>query len=921
MGREPGAIETALAMALWNEHCSYRSSRIHLKTLQFPTSKKVSAAGENAGVVDLGRGEAAAFKMESHNHPSHIMPYHGAATGVGGILRDIFAMGARPVALADYLCFGPPGMPEGRARVDGVVRGIGGYGNCIGVPTITGHTEFAACYEGNILVNAMALGLLKSGSAISSKAEGPGNQPGNYVVYGGAATGRDGILGASMASASFGHSPSKGQNPSNRQPPRSGESPSKKPARKNLSASPLPKGGASGNPASEEASARPAVQIGDPFFGKQLMEASLEAMEAGLIAACQDMGAAGLSCSSFEMASKGGRGFRLHLDRTPLRDPSMSPEEILLSESQERMLFICRPADWEPLKKIFSRRDLELEILGKILPEKDMELFWRGRRILKADPSLFTDQAPVERRPLRRPKPAPRTLPQNFRQKAALRDQGGGGHKKNLLNILGSAEGRSRSFIYRQYDQRVGANTVWDSSRPIGVLRLPESQRELAFALGGRNHIMEADVEQGALDAALRPALQLSLRGFSPWAVTDCLNFGSPEKPSVMGEFALCVESLSKACAALDAPVISGNVSFYNESAGRGISPSPAVAMIGLKEKPLPLAPPGFARRGERVWLLCSHQFWLPCFDGRPRGACLDGRPSGRSRTAAEAQAFSESQPRGAGLLGRPSGRSRTAAEAQAFSESQPRSACLDGRPSGRSRTAAEAQAFSESQPRGAGLLGRPSGRSRTAAEAQAFSESQPRGAGLLGRPSGRSRTAAEAQAFSESQPRGAGLLGRPSGRSRTAAEAQAFSESQPRSAGLLGRPSGRCFGALSPKLCRLFFDSLRALSGGLSAARAVGKFGLPFALAQMVLEKGAGFRLDPKFPLPLWEERLYEAIVCLPPSKEKGFRQKAERLGLEAVFLGETTETSDLVLRESRMSFQEMSREYYSPWEKDLSL
>lgn len=812
MGREPGAIETALAMALWNEHCSYRSSRIHLKKLQFPTSKKVSSAGENAGVVDLGRGEAAAFKMESHNHPSHIAPYHGAATGAGGILRDIFAMGARPLALADYLCFGSAGSPGGRARADGVVRGIGGYGNCMGIPTITGHTEFADCYEGNILVNAMALGLLKSGSAISSKAEGSGNCPGNYVVYGGAATGRDGILGASMASASFGPSPSNGKTLSKR------ESSRKKPSA-GLEALP-PEKGFSEKPASEEASARPTVQIGDPFFGKQLMEASLEAMEAGLVAACQDMGAAGLSCSSFEMASKGGRGFRLHLDRTPLRDPSMTPEEILLSESQERMLFVCRPANWRPLKKIFDRRGLELEILGEILSQKEMELFWRGRRILKTDPSLFTERAPVERRPERRPKPAPRTLPQNFHQKGflkgSLKDQAsGGGHKSILLNILGSAEGRSRSFIYRQYDQRVGACSVWDSSRPIGVLRLPESKRGLAFALGGRNHIMEADVEQGALDAALYPALQLSLRGFSPWAATDCLNFGSPENPSVMGDFALCVESLAKACAAIDTPVISGNVSFYNERAGRAISPSPAVGMIGLKEKPLPLPPPGFARGGERVWLLCSHQLWLP-------GA------------------------------------------ARRFLPPEPK----------------------EPSSRAGGSQGR-RGRQRQTGYAAAS-------------PGG-----SQAKAPS---PGGSG------GRPRAGRGAP-----RPQSAALKQSP---CFGALSAPLCRQFFDSLRALSmqAKLSAARAVGKFGLPFALARMVLEKGAGFRLDPKFPLPLWEERLYEAIVCLPPSEEGNFRQKAEELGLEAVFLG-GTEGSDLILGESQISLREMSAKYYAPWEKDLSL
>ena len=756
LGREPGAIETALAMALWNEHCSYRSSRAHLKKFQFPTGKKISSIGENAGVVDLGEGEAAAFKMESHNHPSHIVPYHGAATGAGGILRDIFAMGARPLALADYLCFGPPESEGGRSRVDGVVRGIGGYGNCMGIPTITGRTAFARCYKDNILVNAMAIGLLKYGAgkkaaprAMSAKAQGPGN----YVVYAGAATGRDGILGASMASASFGAE-------------------------------------------SAEGGARPAVQIGDPFFGKQLMEACLEAMGKGLVLACQDMGAAGLSCSSFEMASKGKLGFRLHLDRTPLRDPSMGPEEILLSESQERMLFVCAPSNWEPLKKIFERQGLEIAVLGEVLRQKEMELFWKGRLLSKIDPSLFTEKAPLERRPFQRPEPAPRAPRESFYPRELFQKSGSKKRvlkkplsaKKLLLNILGSPEGRSRAFIYRQYDQRVGANTLRDASYPIGALRLPESGRELAFALGCRQRLMETDVEQGAKDAVFYPALQLSLRGFTPWAVTDCLNFGNPEKPEIMGEFVLSVESLAAAARALDAPVISGNVSFYNETGGRSITPTPAAAVIGLKESPSPLPPAGFARRGERVWLLCSHQFWLP-------GAAREFLPP-----------------------------------------------CLTD-----------------------------SSRLEEGPAAQ------------------------KAAAYG--------------GGSRSPA-----------------------FGALQEPLVRLFLDSLRELSGqtAFSAARAVGKFGLPRALARMVLEKGIGFRLDPQFPLPLWEERLYEAVVSVPASEEGRLKRRLSALGVEAVFLGETAaEGSDLILEggeaplsgKSRISFSEMSEKYHAPWEGDLSL
>ena len=366
LNREPETLERVLALALWNEHCSYRSSKKHLKKFQFPTRKKISALGEQAGTVDLGLGERVSFKMESHNHPSFILPYHGAATGVGGILRDIFAMNARPIALADYLCFGQPEAEGNEVRVDGVVRGIGDYGNCIGIPTITGHTEFSSSYNGNILVNAMALGYLDSKTkAMDSKARGVGN----YVVYVGSATGRDGILGADMASHSF------------------------------------EEGGDS---------ARPTVQIGDPFFGKQLMEACLLAMEKGLVVACQDMGAAGLTCSSFEMADKGGLGLSLHLDKVPLRDKSLQPEDILLSESQERMLLICEPSKWEELKSLFEDQHLEVCILGEVLNQKEIELFWRGEQILKVDPKTWTSHAPVEDRPYVFPEPAPRALPKEF---------------------------------------------------------------------------------------------------------------------------------------------------------------------------------------------------------------------------------------------------------------------------------------------------------------------------------------------------------------------------------------------------------------------------------------------------------------------------------------------------------------------------
>ena len=654
LGRKPNTLERVLALALWNEHCSYRSSRKHLKKFQFPTKRLISALGEQAGVIDLGQGERISFKMESHNHPSYLIPYHGAATGVGGILRDIFAMNARPIALADYLCFaGDFTDSEGKIkkehkeRVDQVVKGISDYGNCIGIPTLTGHTEFSHKYKGNILVNALALGYLDSKTKLmSSQAKGVGN----YVVYVGSSTGRDGILGADMASQSF----------------------------------------------NEEAEAsKPTVQIGDPFFGKQLMEACLESMKKDLVLACQDMGAAGLTCSSFEMSDKAGLGLSLHLDKVPLRDQSLRPEEILLSESQERMLFICEPSKYEELKKIFDFYQLEISILGKVLAHKEIELYWDNKLLLKVDPQLFTSNSPLEDRPYKQPIAVKQTSLENLELESSSmikeffltrknlenktltaseseeqdrnsqeqdrnsqeqdrnsqeqdrnsqeqdrnsqeqgrnsqeqdrnsqeqgrnsQEQGRNSETQNieiekqlLLKCLSSAQGRSREFIFKQYDQRVGTRTVKDSQFPLAVLRLPESQRELGISLGGRPYLMDFDTQQGAKDSIFYPALQLSLKGFEPLAVTDCLNFGNPEKESIMGEFVLTVEEIAKACRCLDTPIISGNVSFYNESEKGNITSSPAIGMIGLGfSNSIPDS--GFKKEGEKVYLIHSHQFYF----------------------------------------------------------------------------------------------------------------------------------------------------------------------------------------------------------------------------------------------------------------------------------------------------------------------
>ncbi|MCZ0931939.1 MAG: phosphoribosylformylglycinamidine synthase subunit PurL [Oligoflexia bacterium] len=703
LGREPSVLEIVLALALWNEHCSYRSSKKHLKKFQFPTQKKISGLGEQAGVVDLGQGEKICFKMESHNHPSYITPYHGAATAVGGILRDIFAMNARPIALADYLCFADTSREselsvkkEQAHRVSAVVQGIGDYGNCIGVPTVTGQTEFSPAYNGNILVNAMALGYLDSRSqVISSQAKGAGN----YVVYVGSATGRDGILGADMASQSF---------------------------------------------ESDQSYAKPTVQIGDPFFGKQLLSACLLAMEKNLVLACQDMGAAGLTCSSFEMADKAGLGLSLHLDKTPLRDSHLQPEEILLSESQERMLFICKPSCFKELESLFRSYELEIAILGETLAQKEIQLYWKGKEILKVDPKLFTSHSPVEDRPYVFPKPVKRISPKPVEDSA---------HKVKalLLSALSSPQGRSRQFIYSQYDQRVGTNTLKDSSYPIAVLRLPESGRQLAVAMGCRPYLLQLDVEQGAKDAVFLPALKLAVRGFSLLAATDCLNFGNPEKPEIMGEFVLSVEKIAEACLTLDTPIVSGNVSFYNESEGKNITPTPSIVMTGLKEKGCSTPPAGFCKAGERVYLLHSHQF---CFEGA------------------------------------------------------------------------------------------------------------------------------------------------------------------------IDKKAQWAYGDLQGPLVKIFIDQIDQLSQKnlFSSARVVGKFGLAYTLARMVLENRVGFSLKNSFQWPLFQERLYEIAVSVKREEEDQFKKELEKLGLEFVFLGETQEKAVLSLKGESLSYEEMKGQYRTSWQ-DLSL
>ena len=550
LGREPRGVEWALFSALWSEHCSYKSSKVHLKKLFNKSPKVLESFGENAGVVDLGYGERVAFKIESHNHPSYIEPYQGAATGVGGILRDIFTMGARPVALADYLCFGEPEAPRMTQLVDGVVRGIGGYGNCVGVPTITGQTEFHETYNHNILVNAMAVGLFGPGDKVFlSKAKGAGN----WVVYVGAKTGRDGVHGASMASESF---------------------------------------------EADSAAKRPTVQIGDPFYEKLLIESCLEVMKRDLVVAIQDMGAAGLTSSSFEMAAKGEVGFRLHLDQVPLRDSSMTPEDILLSESQERMLLVCEPKKFEELAAVFQRWGLDAVKIGEVTEKKAVELYWRSELLTEIDPLLLVEHAPQYQRPYQ---------PWTAKNRVSSRSQLRTSDEKTssaLVEILKDVRGTSRDWIHRQYDSRVGASTARDCGDSVGVIRMKSSKRALGVVLGCRPHVMRFDVRVGGLDSVAYPAFEMALKGFETLAVTDCLNFGNPEREHVMSEFVAALEGMNGICAALEAPIISGNVSFYNETMGRNITPTPATGLVGLRDSVNGLPLSHFDRAGLEVYLL-----------------------------------------------------------------------------------------------------------------------------------------------------------------------------------------------------------------------------------------------------------------------------------------------------------------------------
>jgi phosphoribosylformylglycinamidine synthase II len=523
MGRIPSLTELGIFSVMWSEHCSYKSSRIWLKELPTKADWVVHGPGENAGVVDIGDGLTAIFKMESHNHPSFIEPYQGAATGVGGILRDVFTMGARPVANLNALRFGRPENPRTKRVVDGVVRGIGGYGNCVGVPTVGGEVNFHAAYDGNPLVNAMTVGIAPRDRIFLSAAAGIGNQ----VVYVGSKTGRDGIHGATMASAEF-------------------------------------------DANSEEK--RPTVQVGDPFTEKLLIEACLELMGTDAIVAIQDMGAAGL-----EMAGKGGVGIELDLDAVPQRETGMTAYEMMLSESQERMLIVLRPGAEALARAIFDKWDLDFAVIGHITDTGRIVIRHKGW--LEADIPLqpLSDEAPLYRRPVQMPVP-PAVLDHDAIQSPMPVAQA-------LLRLMASPDLCSRAWIWNQYDAAVGGQTV---KRPgaadAAIVKIEGSQRALALTTDCTPRYCQADPKMGGMQAVAEAWRNITATGALPLAITDNMNFGNPEKPEIMGQFAAAIQGMAAACLALDFPVVSGNVSLYNETEGRPILPTPAIGGLGVIE-------------------------------------------------------------------------------------------------------------------------------------------------------------------------------------------------------------------------------------------------------------------------------------------------------------------------------------------------
>ena len=554
LGREPNLTELGVFSVMWSEHCSYKSSRKHLK--HFPTqgARVIHGPGENAGVMDIGDGLAVVFKIESHNHPSFIEPYQGAATGVGGILRDVFTMGARPIASLNSLRFGDVRHPKTPYLVNGVVGGIGGYGNCIGVPTVGGDIYFDECYDANILVNAFTLGLVERDRIFTGKATGSGNP----VVYVGSKTGRDGVHGATMASESF---------------------------------------------SEDSEQRRPTVQVGDPFTEKLLLEACLELMKTDAIVGIQDMGAAGLTSSAVEMAGRGGSGVELELSHVPLREQGMTPYEILLSESQERMLLVARPESVERLQAIFQRWDLDAVVVGRVIDEPVFRVLSEGREEAAIPVAALTDAAPTYDRPAARP--ARQDEIQRLDDAALPQPEN---MNRVLEQLLESPNIASREWVYRQYDHYVRSNTVVAPGGDAAVVRIKGTSRGLALTVDCNGRYCYLDPHVGGMAAVAEAARNLACVGAAPLGLTDCLNFGNPEKEEVMWQFSQAILGMREACLALDIPVVSGNVSFYNETEGVSIHPTPTVAMVGLLEDVERIATPWFKEEGDLVVLLGSNR-------------------------------------------------------------------------------------------------------------------------------------------------------------------------------------------------------------------------------------------------------------------------------------------------------------------------
>ena len=568
MGREPSFVELGIFSVMWSEHCSYKSTRFHLKKLPTKAPWVIQGPGENAGVIDIGDGDACIFKMESHNHPSFIEPYQGAATGVGGIMRDVFTMGARPIAMMNALRFGEPSHPKTRHLVSGVVSGIGGYGNCMGVPTVGGEVNFHKSYNGNILVNAMCVGLARQDKIFLSAAKGAGNP----VVYIGSKTGRDGIHGATMASAEF-------------------------------------------DDASEEK--RPTVQVGDPFTEKLLLEACLELMATDAIIAIQDMGAAGLTSSSAEMGDKGGSGIELDLDKVPQRETNMTAYEMMLSESQERMLAVLKPGREAQAEAIFKKWELDFAVIGITTDTSRLVVKHKGTTVADMPITALSDEAPVYERP--------------YTERAPLTGEPAFDKKKNVLEslktILASPDMASRRWVWEQYDHTVMADTVQVPGGDAAVVRIHGTQKALAITTDVSPRYCRPDPFEGGKQAVAEAWRNLTAVGATPLAVTDNLNYGNPQKPEIMWEIVAGIDGIGAACRALDFPVIGGNCSLYNETNGEGILPTPAIGGVGLMKDVSKMATVAFKRSGDVIILIgetkghLGQSIYLREIEGREEGA------------------------------------------------------------------------------------------------------------------------------------------------------------------------------------------------------------------------------------------------------------------------------------------------------------